>query len=206
MFNNFLNIKKAITYKPNQSSTDLLRLDPEIAKLNIEDYSYKIRKVVLSDDHLLYPNNYVVGIIYSIYLWFMLFDNGTILRHSILMAFEDYGSSKSPNLHMAKDKKVEDCSDQAYLVKSSMVHETHAHYAQNFKVLKLILGDENGEFLKKKEVKSTDGGIAFVVFHEPFHLQDIDIFHLKNKTLKIITNSNLYIRISLHIFVSNHLV
>ncbi|TYJ25070.1 hypothetical protein E1A91_A07G023700v1, partial [Gossypium mustelinum] len=97
-------------------------------------YTYKILKVVLSDDPLLHPNDFVVVIIYSVY--------GRL-------AF--YRPRQENWIYMDVDE------DQSLFL--DILFHKGLVYAIFFK---LILDDENGKLLEKKEVDSIDGDIVFV--------------------------------------------
>ncbi|TYH14692.1 hypothetical protein ES288_A06G240800v1 [Gossypium darwinii] len=156
-------------------------------------YTYKILKVVLSDDPLLHPNNFVVVVIYSVYgrlafyrpcqeNWIyidvnedqslfldILFHKGLVYaigHYNNLVWFDVNGikddeSSKPPKLNtlVPKIRRLENHSFRVYLVKSSMgnLYSIHKHL-----VFKLILDNENGKLLEKKEVESIDGDKVFV--------------------------------------------
>ncbi|GMJ11413.1 hypothetical protein HRI_004810500 [Hibiscus trionum] len=258
-----VNESKVITLSnpfKNVSSITLPRLDTE--DFDLEEYSFTIPKVVLSDDPLLYPDSYVVIVIYApneqlavhksgqkdwIYIdrdEFSEFNFSDIIFHKSfvyavgtwnnLLSFDVNGigeneTSNSPKLNVLLKNELigNNYSDGAYLVKSSMgnlysIHKhvdfeemeeyDNAHSTKRFDVFKLILDEENGKLLEKKEVNHIDGDIVFVgdnktlavsaldfpqgqpdsIYftddyfymnsYKPFGPRDIGIFHLKDKS------------------------
>ncbi|KAK8706864.1 hypothetical protein V6N13_057939 [Hibiscus sabdariffa] len=231
----------------------------------IDNHPFTIPKVVLSEDPLLYPDSYVVTIIYAPYHQLAVYKSGQkdwiyidgdefneigftdiifhrnfvyAIRHqNILLSFDVNGidgTSKSPKWNKLLidadeyEQLGKKTSFRIYLVMSSMgnlysIHKyldferkggIEAHSTKRFDVFKLILDEENGKLLEKKEVNHIDGDIVFVgdnktlavsalVFpqgqpnsiyftddffysnaYEPFGPRDIGIFHLKDKSFE----------------------
>ncbi|TYI21486.1 hypothetical protein ES332_A06G040200v1 [Gossypium tomentosum] len=134
---------------------------------------------------LLHPNNFVVVVIYSIYMDVdedqslfldILFHKGLVYaigHYNInLVSFdvngvEDNESSKPPKLNTLVPTilRLENHSYKVYLVKSSMGNFYSIHKHLDFEEVgerSLILDYENGKLLEKKEVESIDGDIVFV--------------------------------------------
>ncbi|TYG87006.1 hypothetical protein ES288_A13G178200v1 [Gossypium darwinii] len=132
-------------------------------------YTYKILKVVLSDDPLLHQNNFVVVVIYSVYgrlafsrpcqeNWiYMDVDEDQSL---FLDIFSIKVCLKPPKLNtlMPTIPRLENHSFRVYLVKSSMGNLYSIHKCLDFEKV----DDENDKLLEKKEVEIIDGYIVFV--------------------------------------------
>ncbi|KAK8602393.1 hypothetical protein V6N12_052202 [Hibiscus sabdariffa] len=198
---------------------------PHFDVLSIVNYRYQIVKVVLSDDPLLHPDDYLVVIIYNPHNRLAILKSGqkywthietgevgftdVIFHKSLVYAigqwnsfgFIDVSGLRSGETSWSPKFKLlvpDNRYTRSYLVESSMgnlycIQRSVRNYdllnsrgmiyfegprcindpevlsevgtpcfTKRFRVFKLVLDDENGELLEKKEVNHMDGDIVFV--------------------------------------------
>ncbi|KAL4292025.1 hypothetical protein GQ457_14G005350 [Hibiscus cannabinus] len=183
-------------------SINLPQIDIEI--FTISNYLFTVSKVVLSEDPLLYSDNYVVTIMYAPFYKLAVYRScqkdwiyidrdelnewgfkDIIFHKNICLCHKTFEHSVSSMRNLYSIRKYLDFERKEGI---------EADSTKRFGFFKLILDEGNGNLLGKKEANHIDGDIINSIYftddyfysnaYEPFDPRDIGIFHLKDKNFE----------------------